>query len=136
MTFLFHVTLDVFRICSYFVQGSLFYTEFAREASKIFENDLDPTSAVRLIMEHRTKVLKLEADVPVFVFVDEFRKLHEACVQEQQYREQDLSVLSSLGNFLDQPLKHTVMISTLENTVLNENGSLDVELPVLTYVGI
>ncbi len=74
-------------------------------------------------MEHRTKVLKLEAEFPVFLFVDEFRKLNEACIKLQQYREQDMFVLRSLGNFLDQPLKHTVMISTLESTALIDNGS-------------
>ncbi len=114
----------MFNIFSYFVQGSLFYTEFARDASEIFQNDLDPTSAVRLIMEHRTKVLKLPANVPVFLFVDEFRKLYEECNKNPgQYRKQDFDVLKSLGNLLEQPLKHTVMISTLENTVLIENGS-------------
>ena len=72
---------------------------------------------------HRRDVLKLKTKVSVFVFVDEFRKLHEVCVKDQQYREQDMSVLRSLGNLLDQPEKHTVMISTLENTALNLNGS-------------
>ena len=89
-----------------------------------------------MILQHRRDVLKLDTKVSVFVFVDEFRKLHEVCVQEQQDRKQDKSVLISLSNFLDQPEKHTVMISTLENTALVQNGSLDVELPVLTNVVI
>ncbi len=126
----------MFTTCRYFVRHSAEYEQFAREASKIFENWLTPSIAVDIILKHRREVLKLETKVSVFVFVDEFRMLYEVCARAKQYRKQDMSVLSSLGNLLSQSEKHTVMISTLDNTALTDNSSFDIALFVFGSHGI
>ena len=76
-----------------------------------------------MILQHRTEVLKLEP-VKVFVFVDEFRKLFEKCNRTHgDYRGQDMDVLSSIGVLISQSAKHTVVISTLDSSLLVNEGS-------------
>jgi hypothetical protein len=89
----------------------------------LFGYDLSPEAAINLILRHRVEVLKLEP-VPVFVFVDEFRKLYDTCNTAHEYRGQDKAVLNSIGAVLSQPEQHTVMISTLESSALKEGVSI------------
>ena len=113
-------------VCSrrYFVHDASDFGKFSEQVCKIFNNNISPTTAVALILQHRVEVLKKLDPVPVFVFVDEFRKLFEKCSRGQgDYRGQDMDVLSSIGILLSQPEKHTVVISTLESTALIEDGS-------------
>ena len=107
----------------YFVHSADDFPIFAKEVCRIFQNDISPVDVVKLILQHRVEVLKL-APASIFVFVDEFRKLFEKCNRPHgNYRGQDLDVLSSIGVLISQSAKHTVVISTLENTALVDDGS-------------
>ncbi len=125
----------------YFVQSSsstcmcASYEHFAQKVFQMFKNEFSdpyrdgftPTTAIGMIEMHRRDVLKLQSNVSVLLFVDNLHLLREECRkaddgvvnQEQGFDfEQDHSVLSSLCNTVEQPERHTVMISTLDNTAL------------------
>jgi hypothetical protein len=116
----------------YFVRGSASYEHFAPKAFELFQNrfldqghdEFDPTTAIGMIEKHRRDVLKLKATVSVLLFVDDFHLLREECRtvgagnQGCRFDVQDHSVMSNLCNTVEQANKHTVMISTLENTAL------------------
>ena len=110
------------------------YDSFAELAIEIFHQTLSPSTAIMLILKYRREVLCLPDAASVFVFVDEFRQLYRECHKGNGslYQDQDMTVLKSIGSILEHPRKHTVMISTLENTALVDNGSLDVALLALT----
>ena len=103
----------------YFVHDASDFGKFSEQVCKIFRNNISPTTAVALILQHRVEVLKKLEPVPVFVYVDEFRKLFDKCSRARG----GMDVLSSIDMFLSQPEKHTVVISTLESTALIEYGS-------------
>lgn len=81
---------------------------------------LELIDAIEMITCHHVEVLK-KSKVPVFVFIDEYRRLAQECLKANA-PDPESAVLSAIGESLYSSNRPTVLISTLDYAPLLREG--------------
>ena len=89
--------------------------------SRVDFESLEFIDAIEMITCHHVEVLK-KSKVPVFVFVDEYRRLAQACLKAGA-PDPEFVILRAIGESLYSFNRPTVLISTLDYAPLLREGA-------------